>query len=110
MCGRSRILLVALWTLVLAPAFCIAGLIHHDCGCHEQTCSHEADCETDPCLQLSHATHSWRPAQLAAAGLDGLPAGPDAVPTLTIHRSLELPREFAAPPPVIHDSDFPLLL
>ena len=102
--------MAVLLALVLVPNLCIAGVIHDDCDCHEQACSHEVDCDTDPCLQLSHATNNWRSTQLIDGGLDCLLAGIDSIPALELRRSLVTPGKQAPPTPVIHDSDFPLLL
>jgi hypothetical protein len=48
--------LVLLWTLVVVPALCPAGLLVHACPEDSSTsCTHEDDCAADPCL-LSQAT------------------------------------------------------
>ena len=42
--------LMALWTLLIAPATCGGGLLAHACGTDGgPVCGHENDCPEDPC-------------------------------------------------------------
>ncbi len=49
--NAQRTLLVAMvWTLLLAPTACMAGLLPHYCApCAEIGEGHEVDCDEDPC-------------------------------------------------------------
>ena len=62
---RIVAILLVSWSLVLAPALCLAGVLKHDCdglcpetsheNAHrdaESSCGHEAECQTDPCSNL----------------------------------------------------------
>ncbi|MFN0149250.1 MAG: hypothetical protein ACKVU1_00895 [bacterium] len=47
---HRSIVLLAVWTLLLVPVFCLGGILSHACGGHtEERCSHEDDCAVDPC-------------------------------------------------------------
>lgn len=63
--NRVLAMLLVSWSLVLAPALCLAGVLKHDCEgmCPEpareaahhdgaSSCGHEADCQGDPCSSL----------------------------------------------------------
>ncbi len=44
----------ALWTLILAPALCTAGVLAHLCPCEDEVaCEHESECGADPCGELA---------------------------------------------------------
>lgn len=49
--GTMRtVLIVTLWSLVLAPTACLAGALDHLCpSCPETPREHEVHCSTDPC-------------------------------------------------------------
>ena len=62
---RILAILCVFWSLVLAPAFCLAGALEHECdgSCTEpfpdnhhhgdqSTCGHEAGCQGDPCAKV----------------------------------------------------------
>jgi len=66
---RSEIKLIpVLWAFLGMPAFCMSGVFEHACDCgHDDGCSHESDCERDPCRLVisreddadsSHVVHS----------------------------------------------------
>jgi len=43
-------LLMALWTMLVAPSTCGSGLLEHACDDNvQELCHHESDCPTDPC-------------------------------------------------------------
>lgn len=59
-------ILLPVWTLVLLPALCTAGVVTHPCAPHESNqpaheshgddesgCSHESNCSQDPCRGLA---------------------------------------------------------
>jgi hypothetical protein len=38
------------WSLIAMPALCVGGAVGHPCDCGTTSgCSHESDCENDPC-------------------------------------------------------------
>ncbi|RKZ15155.1 hypothetical protein DRQ50_07890 [bacterium] len=42
--------LIALWTLLVAPSTCGGGLLEHACADdNSPACGHESDCPSDPC-------------------------------------------------------------
>lgn len=46
-------LFFGLWTLIAAPTLCTAGVLEHPCDCGKQEdCSHESECEQDPCASI----------------------------------------------------------
>ena len=48
--AQRILLIVVVWTLLLAPAACLSGLIGHYCApCSDVCNSHEIDCSEDPC-------------------------------------------------------------
>ncbi len=53
--GRARFaMFAALWTLILAPALCTAGVLAHLCPCEDEVaCEHESECGADPCSELA---------------------------------------------------------
>ncbi len=110
---RTVILVAALWALVVAPALCTGGVLHHECDCGTAIgCEHEDDCANDPCATAtvrgerrpsdlgieSYPALSWSPAVLACleAGDRGF-----GVRGLDVPLSINLP--YAA-------SDRPLLM
>jgi hypothetical protein len=52
--NRTLLTAFAFWVLLLSPGLCLAGAIEHLCAdCPEQAaCSHEDDCENDPCVEV----------------------------------------------------------
>jgi len=48
--ARPLLLLMALWTFVLAMPLCVGGVVHHSCEQDRRAdCSHESGCAQDPC-------------------------------------------------------------
>ena len=110
--GRSLPILVTCWPVLLAPALCGGGLVDHACGCSPQTCSHESDCDADPCAQMRKVTHqrprikieSLAPTQAARTGSIEA-TGKIGLPVERSSCSGSGSRVLAA-----YDSDIPLLL
>jgi len=47
---RLDTLFLAIWSLLIAPSFCEAGLLAHACLDHSGVdCAHEENCPDDPC-------------------------------------------------------------
>jgi len=50
---KNVTIVVALWTLLLAPLFCGLGVLVHACiDDQAQECHHEVECDADPCQVL----------------------------------------------------------
>jgi hypothetical protein len=44
------LIVVTIWSILVAPGLCSAGWIDHLCADHEDAaCEHETDCMDDPC-------------------------------------------------------------
>lgn len=90
----------ALWTLILAPALCTAGVLAHLCPCEDEVaCEHESECGADPCSELamrqpdgsvdvdlvvSHAAAPAAPVLIAPALPAPSCAPPTAAPRVTL--------------------------
>lgn len=81
--------LVALWTLLVAPSTCGGGLLAHACADDEgPSCGHESDCPSDPCNVAHDVTTVAKTLIKAHATptipvVPGLPAAPAVGPVGT---------------------------
>ena len=48
---RLVALLIICWALVGQPSLCVGGVILHACDCAEVECTHEEQCDDDPCVE-----------------------------------------------------------
>jgi hypothetical protein len=108
---RWTLLLIAIWSVIAAPALCVAGVLAHECHCEDEiACDHESACESDPCSEMLLRRDSSAGDVLITAFADALPV-----------TRLEWPENPSLPPsapaaslaiPLVgvrHASDLPLL-
>lgn len=133
MIQRTLLLLTAVWAFALSPVLCMAGLMSHACephddhadavqaacvddasACetHDEPCSHESDCSSDPCRLNVTANNPGRDVLETVVN-----AGIFVELPVRAVSSNELLRGCLAAPPrargpafVIHTSDLPLLI
>lgn len=115
MARQDILLLATVWALLLSPALCEGGLLAHPCHCDEhEACPHEADCATDPCVdvvrpdddatpQFAPVVESQQPAAATVAPAD--PSKPCYPQRWSCPPSDEPPAGRPYP-----DSDLPLLI
>jgi len=83
----GMILMIALWTLLVAPVTCGGGLLGHACADGgRDLCHHENDCPSDPCNVAHDVTAVAKTVVKAdltscAPAPTGVPAGPISAPT-----------------------------
>ena len=124
----NRVVAIVLvsWSLVLAPMFCLAGVLKHDCDglCPEasgetsqhdggSSCGHEAECHADPCSNLVAPARNSAPVEYVPVGATAtcdIPASWSVsvvFPILTAERSFSLHHLSGRP---FADRGLPLLI
>ena len=52
--SRKILNLLVLAIFVVVPVLCVGGLLQHACECANETaCSHESNCDGDPCSRYT---------------------------------------------------------
>jgi hypothetical protein len=130
---RTLLLLTAIWAFALSPVLCMAGLMSHacephddhsdvvrsscvdaacDCDSHDEPCSHESDCSSDPCRLNVTAKNPSRDALESIVNASIFVDLP--VSTVSSHQllrgCLSAPPRARGPAFFIHNSDLPLLI
>lgn len=53
---RAAIIVASLWAFLVVPHLCTTGVLSHACAKHtSDDCSHESDCNDDPCAKFVSA-------------------------------------------------------
>jgi hypothetical protein len=100
--------LIALWTLLVAPSTCVGGLLNHACAEDEApACSHESDCPSDPCNVAHDVTTVAKP--LLKSGTLSATVTPERVVAWVAGGLLRRPAAPAAAPPPLPAAALPLL-
>ncbi len=119
---RIAAIFMITWGLIITPALCVAGVLHHPCDPvstsdheHDDPCPHESTCPQDPCGVVSvivRATQYRDPGSMAE--FLGAPAPAVAISACresdvdtSVLPSLRSPPSGRLPFP---DSDIPLLI
>ncbi len=68
---KRTLLITVLWTLLLVPLLCQAGVLDHFCpACPAQACCPEVQCAADPC-EIFQATRTVTTADISPAPTSG---------------------------------------